>query len=84
MSTTTAKRGPGRPATKKAPTQKVVAKDQKLSIKREVKTNKILEYRTKSNRGAVFVMQQRGTTIFDKEEKAISGRSILPERAEYL
>ena len=67
MSTTTAKRGPGRPATKKAPAQKVVAKDQKLSIKREVKTNKILEYRTKSNRGAVFVMQQRGTTIFDKE-----------------
>ena len=61
MPTTTAKRGPGRPATKKAPVQK------KTPIKREIKEYSAKEYKTIGSMGATYLMQQKGVTIYDKD-----------------
>jgi hypothetical protein len=64
MSTTT-KRGPGRPATKKAaPTS--VPTSKKVEIKRNEVTSSIREYKTRKKTGAIYMMQQAGTTTFDK------------------
>lgn len=71
MSTTT-KRGPGRPA---KPTAKPVAEattsKPKTQFKRQEKTNAILEYTTLRKRGAVYLMKQTGTTVYDKETDTI-------------
>lgn len=61
MPTTTAKRGPGRPATKKAPVQK------KTPIKRKIKEYSAKEYVTLGSVGATYLMQQKGITIYDED-----------------
>jgi len=67
--TTTTKRGPGRPATKKATaTEPVKAK---TKIKRQLNENAVREYKTIKSMGATYMMQQKGTTVFDAEENRI-------------
>ena len=66
MPTTTAKRGPGRPATKKTTQPK-----KKVSIQRDIPKDQIREYQTQGERGAVFLMQQSGITVFDKNSNSI-------------
>lgn len=66
MPTTTAKRGPGRPATKKTTQPK-----KKVSIQRDIPKDQIREYQTQGKRGAVFLMQQSGITVFDKTSNSI-------------
>lgn len=67
--TTTTKRGPGRPATKKT-SEPQVAKH-KPKIKRQVDTNSTREYKTLRSTGATYMMQQKGVTVFDAEENRI-------------
>ena len=67
--TTTTKRGPGRPATKKT-SEPQVAKH-KPKIKRQVDENSVREYKTLKSMGATYMMQQKGTTVFDAEENRI-------------
>jgi len=64
--TTTTKRGPGRPPTKKAET-KTAAPTRKVSVKRDVATDTIKEFKTLKPSGATFMMQQKGITVYDKE-----------------
>ena len=70
MPTTTAKRGPGRPATKKAPTQKASAQ-KKTPIKREIKEYSAKEYKTLGSVGATYLMQQKGITIYDEDTQSV-------------
>jgi len=64
MPNTTAKRG--RPATKKP-----VASQGTPSIKREIKKNLAVEFKTTKPMGAVFMMHQRGLTVFDEEKNVV-------------
>lgn len=64
MPNTTAKRG--RPATKKP-----VASQGTPSIKREIKKNLAVEFKTTRPMGAVFMMHQRGLTVFDEEKNIV-------------
>lgn len=67
--TTTTKRGPGRPATKKVTTTESVKVPPK--IKRQVETNAVREYKTLKAMGATYMMQQKGVTVFDPQENRI-------------
>jgi len=68
MTTTTEKRGPGRPATKKATTPKPTPQaSKKLQIKRNQSKDVVREYKTIRKVGATFMMQQKGVTVYDKE-----------------
>jgi len=76
MPTTTEKRGPGRPATKTA-TKKVEPKPA-FQIKRQVPKDVIKEYRTLKPMGATFMMQQKGTTVFDAEQNTVRELRYCP------
>jgi hypothetical protein len=72
--TTTAKRG--RPAKKvvEAPQEapvKAAPKEPKFSVKQNINPNRILEYRLVRGGGAVFMMHQKGVTIYDKKEDKV-------------
>lgn len=68
MPTTTAKRGPGRPATKKTAPKK---ESPKSIIKRDITPVKAHEYKTLKPMGATYMMQQKGTTVFDPESEMV-------------
>lgn len=76
MPTTTAKRGPGRPATKTS-TKKAEPKSA-VKIKREVPKNVVREYKTMRPMGATFMMQQKGTTVFDPEQNTVRELRYCP------
>lgn len=80
MSTTTTKRGPGRPAktTTAKPTAKAVSSTPKTQIKRQEKTNAILEYTTLRKKGAVHLMKQSGVTVHDKEQDVLRAIRYCP------
>ena len=68
MPTTTAKRGPGRPPTKKTEPKKESPKN---IIKREVNPAKAYEYKTVKPMGATYMMQQKGITVYDPETEMV-------------
>lgn len=80
MSTTTTKRGPGRPAktTTAKPASKAVTSKPKTQIKRQEKTNEILEYTTLRKRGAIHLMKQAGVTVHDKEQDRLRAIRYCP------
>ena len=73
MSTTT-KRGPGRPPTKKTATTSKT----KISVKRDIPKDVVREYRTMKPMGATFMMQQKGTTVFDPEQNTVRELRYCP------
>jgi hypothetical protein len=74
--TTTTKRGPGRPATKKVTTAQ--AEKPKTKIKRQLDANSVREYKTISAMGATYMMQQKGVTVFDAKENRIKEIRYCP------
>ena len=76
MPTTTAKRGPGRPAAKT--TTKKAEPKAAVKIKREIPKDTVREYKTMKPMGATFMMQQKGTTVFDKDQNGIRELRYCP------
>ena len=79
MTTTTTKRGPGRPSTKK--TETVQATKKKIAIKREIASNTIKEFKTLKPSGATFMMQQKGITIYDESSNQVREIRYCPNEA---
>lgn len=78
MSTTT-KRGPGRPPTKKTTTTKPAAQTaSKIQIKRSQPKDVIREYKTMKKVGATFMMMQKGVTVYDKEHNKVRELRYCP------
>jgi len=73
MSETTTKRAPGRPAAAKpaAPTKK-------RTIKREEKVTTHAEYEIISGGGVVFMLPQKGVTVYDSEKDTVREMRYCP------
>ena len=65
----TAKRG--RPAKKAAPTVQEQPETPKFQVKQKIEENKTLEYKLTRGGGAVYMMHQKGITVYDKKRDTI-------------
>lgn len=61
----------GRPAKKADQVDISVSSTPKFSVKQKINENKIFEYRLLSGGGAVYMMHQKGTTIYDKQKDVV-------------
>ena len=76
MSETTVKRSPGRPKAAKA--NALPATPKKRTIKRQEKVINHAEYEVISGGGVVFMLPQKGVTVYDKEKDTVREMRYCP------
>jgi hypothetical protein len=81
MSTTTAKRGRPAKTTEPAVQEQPTVSTPKFQVRQKIEENRTLEYNLTKGGGAVYMMHQRGVTIYDSKKDTIREIRYCPNEA---